>query len=118
MDSQDAFNQQVESEIMGPLTRKEIRALPDLGYAFKARTLDTEASLAALEALARAPREVAGAQALAMGRLEALQALAAREDEGLEWHEGFEEGAALARDAASARHARALSSLRKEVWEG
>ena len=69
-------------------------------------------SLAALEALARAPREVPGEQALALGRLEALQALADREDEDLEWFEGFEEGAALARDAARARHARALALKR------
>ena len=103
MDSQDEFNQQVEAEIMGPLTASEIRTLLARGSAFKPRTLDTEFSLAALEALVRAPREQAGERVLALGRLEALQVIAGRTDEPLEWFEGYEEGAALARDAAQKR---------------
>lgn len=93
---------QVEREVMGPLTTEEIRTLIKRGRRFKARTLDTEASLAALEALARAPRDHVGEQTMALGRLEALQVLATRTDEPLEWLEGFEEGAALVTDAARA----------------
>lgn len=100
--SEQQYNECIEQVVCGPLTREEIGWLLARGYAFKPRTLNTEYSLAALEALARAPREHDGERILALGRLEALQAIAGRAED-LEWFEGFEEGASLACDATRAR---------------
>ncbi len=101
-ENQKHYNEHVDCVICGPLTTAEIAALISKGLRFSSRSLDTEYSLAALAALARAPRDHVGEQTMALGRLEALQVLASRTNEGLEWFEGFEEGAALVTDAARA----------------
>ena len=49
------YNRYVDSIIAGPLTTQEIEALMNLGVEIEPRTLDTEYSLAALAAHARAP---------------------------------------------------------------
>ncbi len=49
------YNAHVDAVIAGPLTSEEVEDLMNAGIGFEPRTLDTEYSLAALAAHARAP---------------------------------------------------------------
>ncbi len=72
--SESQYNAYVDAIIAGPITTAEIELLMDIGVGFEPRTLDTEYSLAALAAHARAPGQTLADRAYYKGVTRVLEA--------------------------------------------
>ncbi len=72
--SESQYNAYVDAIIAGPIMTAEIELLMDIGVGFEPRTLDTEYSLAALAAHARAPGQTLADRAYYEGVMRVLEA--------------------------------------------